>query len=100
MGHPHEAFLFFKYHQVISPNAAVLPSCSVMLVCVVKRANAQTEQVLEKGKMPDKAKKYSSQQIASEILRRRYLWKDADGRVVETVDQMYQRVAQHVATAE
>jgi ribonucleoside-diphosphate reductase alpha chain len=71
-----------------------------MLVCVVKRTNTQTEQVLEKGKMPDKAKKYSSQQIASEILRRRYLWKDADGRVVETVDQMYQRVAQHVATAE
>jgi ribonucleoside-diphosphate reductase alpha chain len=38
--------------------------------------------------------------MRSEILRRRYLWKDANGKVLETVDQMFRRVAQHVASAE
>jgi len=38
--------------------------------------------------------------IRTEVLRRRYLWKDARGRVIETVDQMFQRVARHVASAE
>jgi ribonucleoside-diphosphate reductase alpha chain len=38
--------------------------------------------------------------MRSEILSRRYLRKDAEGRVVETEDQMYRRVAEHVASAE
>jgi ribonucleoside-diphosphate reductase alpha chain len=38
--------------------------------------------------------------IRTKVLRRRYLWKDANGKVVETVDQMYQRVAQNIASAE
>jgi len=50
--------------------------------------------------MATEAKEISTQYMAAEILRRRYLWKDANGKVVETVDQMYQRVAQHVASAE
>jgi len=31
--------------------------------------------------------------MCSEILRRRYLFKDVDGRIIETEDQMYHRVA-------
>jgi len=38
--------------------------------------------------------------IRTEVLRRRYLWKDANGRVIETIDQMYRRVAKHVAKPE
>jgi ribonucleoside-diphosphate reductase alpha chain len=38
--------------------------------------------------------------IRTEALRRRYLWKDANGQCIETEDQMYRRVAAHVAKAE
>ncbi|MBI3047656.1 MAG: adenosylcobalamin-dependent ribonucleoside-diphosphate reductase [Acidobacteria bacterium] len=37
---------------------------------------------------------------ALELLRARYLRKDADGRVVETPDDMFRRVATHVAAVE
>lgn len=50
--------------------------------------------------MATEAKEISTRHMASEILRRRYLWKDANGKVVETEDQMYRRVAEHVASAE
>jgi ribonucleoside-diphosphate reductase alpha chain len=37
--------------------------------------------------------------ISAELLKRRYLRKDPSGRVVETADQMYLRVAQAIAAA-
>ena len=41
-----------------------------------------------------------SDDMRSEVLRRRYLSKDVNGKCIETEDQMYRRVAQHVASAE
>ena len=38
--------------------------------------------------------------MRNKILRRRYLWKDEQGNVVETEDQMFRRVGMHVASAE
>ena len=38
--------------------------------------------------------------MRANILRRRYLWKDEQGNIVETEDQMFRRVAKHVAGAE
>ncbi|CAB1085367.1 Ribonucleotide reductase of class II (coenzyme B12-dependent) (EC [Olavius algarvensis Delta 1 endosymbiont] len=37
---------------------------------------------------------------AKRVLRRRYLRKDSQGKVTETPDRMFQRVAQHIAKAE
>ena len=37
---------------------------------------------------------------ARRVLRRRYLRKDSRGKVTETPDRMFQRVARHIATAE
>jgi ribonucleoside-diphosphate reductase alpha chain len=42
----------------------------------------------------------SSTTLADQLLQRRYLRKDAGGRVIETPEQMYQRVAEAVAGAE
>jgi ribonucleoside-diphosphate reductase alpha chain len=44
------------------------------------------------------SRRFSS--IAREMLHRRYLQKDANGRVIETPDQMFRRVANAVAAAE
>ncbi|MHC4538772.1 MAG: vitamin B12-dependent ribonucleotide reductase [Planctomycetota bacterium] len=38
--------------------------------------------------------------MRDKILRRRYLWKDENGNIIETPDQMFRRVAKHVAMAE
>lgn len=38
--------------------------------------------------------------MRAEILRRRYFWKDNQGKVIETEDQMFRRVAEHVTGAE
>jgi len=38
--------------------------------------------------------------MRAQILMRRYLWKDDQGNIVETEDQMFGRVAKHVASAE
>ena len=38
--------------------------------------------------------------ITTEVLRRRYLWKDKQGRVVETEEQMFHRVAKEIAATE
>lgn len=38
--------------------------------------------------------------MRTQILRRRYLWKDVQGNVVETPEQMFHRVAKHVASIE
>ncbi|MFC1634815.1 vitamin B12-dependent ribonucleotide reductase [Planctomycetota bacterium] len=38
--------------------------------------------------------------MRDKILRRRYLWKDENGKIIETPDQMFRRVAKHVAEAE
>lgn len=38
--------------------------------------------------------------LALDILKDRYLWKDSEGKVIETPDQMFRRVAKHVASAE
>lgn len=45
-------------------------------------------------------KKQSFQNMRREILRRRYLRKNKDGKVTETEDQMYRRVANTMATVE
>jgi ribonucleoside-diphosphate reductase alpha chain len=37
---------------------------------------------------------------ARTVLSRRYLRKDADGRVIESAEEMFQRVARHIAAAE
>ena len=47
-----------------------------------------------------KNRKRSLQHMRASILRRRYLWKDKNGKVLETERQMFQRVARHVAGAE
>ena len=44
--------------------------------------------------------KHSSNNMRDETLRRRYLSKDNQGNVVESEDQMYQRVAEYIAEAE
>jgi ribonucleoside-diphosphate reductase alpha chain len=44
--------------------------------------------------------KNSSNGMRSDILQRRYLWKDKDGNVVEAEDQMYHRVAEVSAEVE
>ena len=38
--------------------------------------------------------------MRTETLRRRYLWKDKHGKVIETEEQMYRRVAVTVAAVE
>ena len=38
--------------------------------------------------------------MRTEILRRRYLRKDNDGNVIETEEQMFERVADAIAMAE
>jgi len=45
-------------------------------------------------------KRKHGENIRDNILRRRYLWKDEDGKVVENLNQMLHRVAKHVASAE
>jgi ribonucleoside-diphosphate reductase alpha chain len=50
--------------------------------------------------MTKKSREHSFERMRAEILRRRYLWKDTNGKVIETVDQMFRRVAKHVAGAE
>jgi len=41
-----------------------------------------------------------SENMRDKILRRRYLWKNKNGKVIETPDQMFRRVAKRVASAE
>jgi len=55
---------------------------------------------LENGNVTTINNKKIVQNMRTNILRRRYLWKDTNGQVVETVDQMFRRVAKHVAGAE
>lgn len=45
-------------------------------------------------------KKNKQPNIRTETLRRRYLWKDEQGKVIETEEQMFRRVANTIATAE
>jgi len=63
------------------------------------RWNYQRQKLLRKD-MEKESRQTGPHDIRTRVLRRRYLWKDADGRVVETVDQMYRRVAEHIASAE
>ena len=44
--------------------------------------------------------KHNFTHLALDILKDRYLWKDSEGKVIETPDQMFRRVAKHVAGAE
>ena len=55
---------------------------------------------MENGNVTTINNKKIVQNMRTNILRRRYLWKDTNGQVVETVDQMFRRVAKHVAGAE
>ncbi len=50
--------------------------------------------------MQKESKPHASDDMRTEVLRRRYLLKDATGKCLETEDQMYRRVARHVAGAE
>jgi len=50
--------------------------------------------------MKAKEKKTSFSEMRSVILKRRYLWKNKQGKVVETEDQMYRRVANTIASVE
>ena len=50
--------------------------------------------------MERKADKTSSSEMRTAILKRRYLWKDSQGKVVETEEQMYRRVADASAKVE
>ncbi len=49
--------------------------------------------------MHEENKSTNSHSIRSTLLHRRYLLKDPLGRCIETEDQMYQRVAKHIAQA-
>jgi len=53
-------------------------------------------------KLPDLPRKeeYTYSQNCLAVLKRRYLAKDGEGNVVETPDEMFRRVAKHVASAE
>jgi len=62
--------------------------------------NAKPEQIFEQRNMTIETKIYSSKHMRAEILRRRYLWKNKDGKVIETPDQLFRRVAKYVATTE
>ena len=44
--------------------------------------------------------KHNFTPLALDILKDRYLWKDSEGKVIETPDDMFHRVAKHVASAE
>ena len=41
-----------------------------------------------------------SKKMRKEMLRRRYLWKDKNGKVIETEEQMFRRVANAIASVE
>ncbi len=45
-------------------------------------------------------RKDDSSEMRTRILRRRYLWKDSQGKVIETEEQMLRRVANAIAAAE
>jgi len=47
-----------------------------------------------------KSRKRSLHRMRASILRRRYLWKDRNGKVIETETQMFRRVARYIASAE
>ncbi len=47
-----------------------------------------------------KNRERSLHRMRASILRRRYLWKDQNGKVLETETQMFRRVARHVVGAE
>ncbi|MEN6428738.1 MAG: adenosylcobalamin-dependent ribonucleoside-diphosphate reductase [Phycisphaerales bacterium] len=51
----------------------------------------------EKNPIETRTSESRQSDIAGELLKRRYLGKDSSGQVVETVDQMYMRVATAVA---
>ena len=44
--------------------------------------------------------KSNNSKIRSSVLKRRYLWKDGQGKVIETEEQMYQRIANTIAEVE
>jgi len=71
-----------------------------MLVCRTSCPEIQTEKTLQDVSVTNINNKNSVYNMRAEILRRRYLWKDAQGEVVETPEQMFRRVAKHVAGAE
>ena len=50
--------------------------------------------------MIDEDRRPAFKHVRTEILRRRYLRKDAKGNVVETPEQMFRRVANAIATIE
>ena len=50
--------------------------------------------------MTDMNEKSIVHKMSTEVLRRRYLWKNQDGQVIETQAQMFRRVAKYVAGAE
>ena len=75
-------------------NKAVITALYGILVCVGLCL------LFEEQNMMTENNKHNSQNMRDEILRRRYLWKDNQGNVVETEDQMYRRVAKHITEAE
>jgi ribonucleoside-diphosphate reductase alpha chain len=66
----------------------------------IPQRKPELDKTIGQRNMATQKGKQSVQHMRKEILRRRYLWKDANGKVVETVGQMFRRVAQHVAGAE
>ena len=49
--------------------------------------------------MSETPQQHDPEDLRAKTMRGRYLWKDADGKCIETEDQMLQRVAEHVAQA-
>jgi len=66
----------------------------------VPQRKPELDKTIGQRNMATRKGKQSVQHMRKEILRRRYLWKDANGKVVETVDQMFRRVAKHVRGAD
>lgn len=50
--------------------------------------------------MKEELKQPNFSPLALDILRDRYLWRDAEGNITETPEQLLRRVANHVASAE
>jgi ribonucleoside-diphosphate reductase alpha chain len=69
------------------------------------KAEPEVKKVKQSGKHAPKRKTKSEQEIeltknALTVLEKRYLKKDSQGQVIETPEEMFRRVASHIASAE
>lgn len=92
---------------LVSPRSKQLPSVSQIEAAVkeiLAMKTQKTEPPTTELPIPDMAVETTPElelrENAMTVLEKRYLIKDEQGRVIETPEQMFRRVAKHVATAE